>query len=62
MSAAEEMTYEQWLKVINVNLNGVFLTAQAAGKVMIKQGGGSNYQHRVHVRAYCQRPAATVRL
>lgn len=39
--AAEEMTYEQWLKVINVNLNGVFLTAQAAGKVMIKQGGGS---------------------
>jgi len=38
---AEEMTFEQWNQVINVNLHGVFLTAQAAGKVMIKQGGGS---------------------
>lgn len=38
---AEEMTYEQWMKVIDINLTGVFLTAQAAGKVMIKQGGGS---------------------
>ena len=38
---AEEMTYEQWKKVIDINLTGVFLTAQAAGKVMIKQGGGS---------------------
>ncbi|NLN66231.1 MAG: SDR family oxidoreductase [Clostridiaceae bacterium] len=38
---AEEMTYDQWKKVMDVNLNGVFLTAQAAGKVMIKQGGGS---------------------
>lgn len=38
---AEEMTYEQWRKVIDINLSGVFLTAQAAGKVMLKQGGGS---------------------
>jgi NAD(P)-dependent dehydrogenase (short-subunit alcohol dehydrogenase family) len=38
---AEEMTYEQWKKVIDINLTGVFLTAQAAGKVMIGQGGGS---------------------
>lgn len=38
---AEEMTYEQWLKVINTNLTGTFLTAQAAGKVMLKQGSGS---------------------
>ncbi|WP_110928745.1 SDR family oxidoreductase [Bacillus massiliglaciei] len=38
---AEEMTFEQWKKVIDINLTGVFLTAQAAGKVMIKQGGGS---------------------
>lgn len=40
-AAAEEMTYEQWLKVININLNGVFLTAQAAGKYMLAHGGGS---------------------
>lgn len=38
---ADEMTLEQWTKVINVNLTGVFLTAQAAGKVMLKQGSGS---------------------
>jgi NAD(P)-dependent dehydrogenase (short-subunit alcohol dehydrogenase family) len=38
---AEEMTLEDWNKVIAINLTGVFLTAQAAGKVMIKQGGGS---------------------
>jgi NAD(P)-dependent dehydrogenase (short-subunit alcohol dehydrogenase family) len=38
---AHEMTYDEWQKVINVNLNGVFLTAQAAGKVMIKNKKGS---------------------
>ncbi|MED4936075.1 SDR family oxidoreductase [Heyndrickxia coagulans] len=38
---AEEMAFEQWKKVIDVNLTGIFLTAQAAGKVMIQQGGGS---------------------
>lgn len=35
---AEEMTFAQWSKVINVNLNGVFLTATAAGKYMMKKG------------------------
>ena len=38
---AEEMTFENWKKVIDVNLTGVFLTAQAAGKVMLEQGYGS---------------------
>lgn len=38
---AEEMTYETWLKVINVNLNGMFLTNTAAGRQMLKQGHGS---------------------
>lgn len=38
---AEEMTYEQWTKVVNINLTGVFLTAQAAGKYMLAHGGGS---------------------
>ncbi|PWG59539.1 SDR family oxidoreductase [Bifidobacterium catulorum] len=38
---AEEMTPAQWAKVININLTGIFLTAQAAGKVMLKQGHGS---------------------
>lgn len=38
---ATEMTFDVWKKVIAVNLDGVFLTAVAAGKHMIKQGGGS---------------------
>ena len=39
-SPADEMTLEQWKKVIDINLTGVFLTSQAAGKQMIKQGKG----------------------
>ncbi|NLG26174.1 MAG: SDR family oxidoreductase [Clostridiales bacterium] len=38
---AEDMTFDQWRRVIDVNLTGVFLTAQAAGRVMLAQGGGS---------------------
>ena len=38
---AEEMSWETWKKVIDVNLNGMFLTNQAAGRQMLKQGGGS---------------------
>jgi NAD(P)-dependent dehydrogenase (short-subunit alcohol dehydrogenase family) len=38
---AEEMSLDDWNQVISVNLTGVFLTAQAAGKLMIRQGGGS---------------------
>ncbi|MGF7437388.1 SDR family oxidoreductase [Lentilactobacillus senioris] len=38
---ADEMTYDQWLKVVNLNLNSVFLCSTAAGRYMIKQGHGS---------------------
>jgi len=38
---AESMTYDQWLKVINVNLNSVFLTDTVAGRYMLENGGGS---------------------
>ncbi len=37
---AEEMSYEDWKKVIDVNLTGVFLTSQAVGRVMIKNKKG----------------------
>lgn len=37
----EKSTKEQWLKVIDTNLNGVFYCAQAFGKIMIDNGGGS---------------------
>ncbi|WP_135557131.1 SDR family oxidoreductase [Paenibacillus cymbidii] len=38
---AEEMAYQDWLDVINVNLNGVFLMSQQVGRQMIRQGKGS---------------------
>ncbi|GAB6275551.1 MAG: SDR family oxidoreductase [Rectinema sp.] len=38
---ADTMSFESWKKVIDVNLTGVFLTAQAAGRVMIKKRKGS---------------------
>lgn len=38
---AEEMSYENLTKVINVNLFGLFLTAQAAARVMIPRKKGS---------------------
>jgi gluconate 5-dehydrogenase len=36
----EEMSLEDWNKVIETNLTGTFLCAQAVGKVMIKRGRG----------------------
>jgi gluconate 5-dehydrogenase len=36
----EEMRLEHWNKVIETNLTGTFLFAQAAGKIMIAQHGG----------------------
>jgi NAD(P)-dependent dehydrogenase (short-subunit alcohol dehydrogenase family) len=35
------MTYEQWTRIINVNLNGLFLTDTIAGRYMLAHGGGS---------------------
>lgn len=37
---AEAMTDDEWLKVVNVNLNGTFFGCREAGKQMIKQGKG----------------------
>jgi NAD(P)-dependent dehydrogenase (short-subunit alcohol dehydrogenase family) len=37
----EDMPLEGWQKVVDVNLTGVFLFAQAAGRVMIERGGGA---------------------
>lgn len=38
---AEEMSVKSWDKLMNLNLKAVFLCTQAAGKVMLKNGGGS---------------------
>jgi NAD(P)-dependent dehydrogenase (short-subunit alcohol dehydrogenase family) len=39
--AAEDMPLERWRTVLDVNLTGAFLFAQAAGREMIARGGGS---------------------
>ena len=38
---AETMTRQQWQRVIDVNVTGVFLSCQAEGNAMLRNGGGS---------------------
>lgn len=38
----EEMTLEKWQKVLDVNLTGCFLTAQAVGREMLKENRGGS--------------------
>ncbi len=40
LKKAEEMELKEWEEIIRINLTGTFLFCQAAGKVMIQQGGG----------------------
>jgi NAD(P)-dependent dehydrogenase (short-subunit alcohol dehydrogenase family) len=40
-AAPEDMPLDGWQKVVDVNLTGVFLFSQAAGRVMIERRGGS---------------------
>jgi NAD(P)-dependent dehydrogenase (short-subunit alcohol dehydrogenase family) len=39
--ASEECSTEDWLRVIDINLNAVFYCCREFGKVMLKQGKGS---------------------
>lgn len=38
---AEEMDAAQWQRVIDVNLTGVFLSCQAEGRAILRNGGGA---------------------
>jgi len=38
----EEYSLDQWRKIVSVNLDGMFLVAQAVGKQMISQGKGGS--------------------
>ena len=39
---AEKMSFQQWQRMIDVNLTGVFLCAQAVGKEMMAKGNGGS--------------------
>lgn len=41
-SSAEELSFDDWKRMIDVNLTGVFLCSQAAGKKMIEQKKGGS--------------------
>lgn len=49
---ATEMSYDEWKKVIDINLTGVFLTAQAAGRQMLKQGQGGSIINTASMSAH----------
>ena len=38
---AEDISYEDWRRIMDVNLDGLFFMSQAVGKVMIKQKSGN---------------------
>lgn len=38
----EEYSFEQWRQIMSVNLDGMFLVAQAVGKQMVEQGDGGS--------------------
>lgn len=38
---SEELTPQEWQNLMDINLNGVFYTCQAAGKQMLAQGSGA---------------------
>jgi NAD(P)-dependent dehydrogenase (short-subunit alcohol dehydrogenase family) len=40
-AAAEEMPLDQWRRVIDINVTGVFLSCQAEGRAMLQNGRGS---------------------
>ena len=51
----EDMPLEGWQKVVNVNLTGVFLCSQAAGRVMLEEGAGGSIVNIASVAGLARR-------
>ncbi|MCS6801207.1 MAG: glucose 1-dehydrogenase [Chloroflexota bacterium] len=71
VSPAIDITPEQWRRVIDVNLTGVFLGAQAAARQMIAQGrggviinasSGAGRRGSAYFSAYCASKAGIISL
>lgn len=69
-SPIEQVSEEDWDRVINVNLKGTFLCCQAVGKAMLRQGGGSivniasiaGHTPQIHLGAYSPSKAGVILL
>ena len=59
-AAPEDIPLEGWQKVVNVNLTGVFLCAQSAGRAMIERGKGGKIVNIASVAGLHGAPAETV--
>jgi NAD(P)-dependent dehydrogenase (short-subunit alcohol dehydrogenase family) len=59
-AAPEDVPLEGWQKVVNVNLTGVFLCSQAAGRAMIERGGGGKIVNIASVAGLHGAPAEVV--
>ena len=55
-AAPEDIPLEGWQKVVNVNLTGVFLCAQAVGRAMIETGEGGKIVKSRRSRGCTARP------
>lgn len=56
----EDLTFEQWSAVVNVNLTGAFLCAQQAIRIMkAQQPGGGRIINNGSISAYVPRPYST---
>jgi NAD(P)-dependent dehydrogenase (short-subunit alcohol dehydrogenase family) len=59
-AAPEDIPLEGWQKVVDVNLTGVFLCAQAVGRAMIARGDGGKIVNIASVAGLHGAPAETV--
>jgi gluconate 5-dehydrogenase len=57
---AEDVPLDGWRKVLDVNLTGAFLFAQAVGRVLIEQGEGGKIVNVASVAAFRGAPAGTL--
>ena len=42
---ALDVTEDDWDRILDVNLKGVFFCAQAVGREMVRRGSGKSHQH-----------------
>jgi len=59
-AAPEDIPLEGWQKVVDVNLTGVFLCSQAAGRAMIERGEGGKIVNIASVAGLHGAPAEVV--